>query len=209
MRRYTQHTTPIHRFPPVWHTGQINLGYHHISLLNYPFFLYFLCFKIQVLCRRGTIGRSRCNWPHQLFTATTRHGGGVTSLLHLAYRTKTTHMVVDSTGESTEHLHIFFTRPIHHVGERLHSAPPPPWSRPPQPMGLNLGMYNIQYSRGFGIPQAIRAVKRENYDIMLLTERNIPDVVYYHNRLGYDIVFSEAAVTAVGGVQGGVGIVSR
>ena len=40
---------------------------------------------------------------------------------------------------------------------------------------------------------------------MLLTETNIPDAVFYCNRLGYYVVLSKATVTASGGAQGGRG----
>ena len=48
----------------------------------------------------------------------------------------------------------------------------------PSPNWLNLGMYNIRYSRGFGTPQSIWVTQMGNYDFMLLMETNIPDVVY-------------------------------
>ena len=43
---------------------------------------------------------------------------------------------------------------------------------------------------------------------MLLTETNILNAVYCHNRLGYDIVYSKATVNTTGGFQGGVGLFS-
>ena len=44
-------------------------------------------------------------------------------------------------------------------------------------MGLNLGMYNIQDSCGFGLPQVIRDFNQGNYDLMLLTNMNTLGVV--------------------------------
>ena len=44
-------------------------------------------------------------------------------------------------------------------------------------MELNLGAYNIRDGRGFALPQVIQDVDKGNYDLMLLTETNIPDVV--------------------------------
>ena len=42
---------------------------------------------------------------------------------------------------------------------------------------MNLGAYNIQDSRGFGLLKEILAVQMGNYDIMLLIETRIPEVV--------------------------------
>ena len=60
---------------------------------------------------------------------------------------------------------------------------------------------------GSNPPQAIWAVERGNYDLMLLTETNIMDAVYCRNRLGYYVVCYKATVTSDRGAQGGVGIV--
>ena len=97
---------------------------------------------------------------------------------------------------------IFFTRLIHHVSDRLHLALPPLQRRPPHPMGLNLGTYNIWYDCGFGIPQAICSIEQGNYYLMLLTETNILDAVYFHNRLSCYNVFSKATVTTDWWTQG-------
>ena len=101
-----------------------------------------------------------------------------------------------------------FTQPIRHGVYCRHSATPlSSRRRTPCPKGLNLGTYNIRYGRGFGLPQAICAIDQGNCDLMLLTDKNIPDVLYCHNHLGCDFVCSNATVTAAGGGQGGVRIV--
>ena len=53
------------------------------------------------------------------------------------------------------------------------AAPPPP--------RLNLGIYNIQDGHGFSLLRAPWAVQMENYDIMLLIETKILDMVYCKN----------------------------
>ena len=57
-------------------------------------------------------------------------------------------------------------------------AMPPTKRHPPLPIGLNLDTYNIPNGRGFGPPQAISAIGRGNYDLMLLKETKIPDKVH-------------------------------
>ena len=42
---------------------------------------------------------------------------------------------------------------------------------------------------------------------MILTETKITDAVYCHNRLGYDVVLSQATVTMDGGYRGGGGVI--
>ena len=85
-------------------------------------------------------------------------------------------------------------------------VPPPPQCRPPRPPCFNLGTYNIRYIRGFVLPQAIQVVQLGNYDLMLLTDTNILNKTYYHNHLGYNVVCSQAVVTATGGEKWGVGL---
>ena len=82
---------------------------------------------------------------------------------------------------------ICFTQPIRHGGDRLQLAPLPPRLCLTHPLVLNLGMYNIQDGCGFGLTQATCAIKRGNYNLMLLTEIKILDAVYCHNHLRYDI----------------------
>ena len=48
-----------------------------------------------------------------------------------------------------------------------------------------------------------------NCDLMLLTKKNIPNEMYCHKRLGYNIMCSQAVGNMAGGVQGGVGLVVR
>ena len=62
-------------------------------------------------------------------------------------------------------------------GELRNLVPPLPQRRPPRPMVINLGMYNIRDGCGLDPRQAICAVKWENYDLMILTETKILDVV--------------------------------
>ena len=83
------------------------------------------------------------------------------------------------------------------------------WQRPPCPPGVSLWTYNIQDGCGFIPPQSIHDIQLGNYDLMLLTEKNIPDTVYCHNHLGHDIVYYQEAVTLDRGAQEGVGMVIR
>ena len=93
--------------------------------------------------------------------------------------------LVDYVGGSTAHFRrglewnrtqrvnmvICFAQPIRHGGDFLHLAPPRIIL--PQPMGLSLGMYNIWGGSRFGLPQAIWAIERGNYVLILLTEKKI------------------------------------
>ena len=133
------------------------------------------------------------------------------------YSPKNTYTLVDYTGGSTAYFHgkleltrrqgekvvMCFTQLIRHGGEPLHLAPPLPQRPPYSPMGLNLGTYNIQDGCGFVLPQAISAVKRGNYDLILLTETKISDTIYCPNCMGYGVVCPEAKFTMAGGAQGG------
>ena len=94
---------------------------------------------------------------------------------------------------------IRFTHLIWHGGDNLYLVPLLPWRHPPHPPGINLETYNIQDNRGFILPQEIRYFERGSYELMILMEMKILDAVYYHNRLGYDVVFFEAKVTAARG----------
>ena len=58
------------------------------------------------------------------------------------------------------------------------------------PHGNQPEYVKIRDGHRFIIPQAIRAVDRGKYDLMILTEMNILDVVYCRNHLGYDVVCS-------------------
>ena len=90
---------------------------------------------------------------------------------------------------------IFCTRLLCHGDNQIHTAPLR--RRKTRPHGLNLGTYNIRYSRGFGLHHAIRVVQLVNYDVMILTETKIPYEVYCKNRIGYDVVCSWATPTDV------------
>ena len=67
-----------------------------------PFYLYFLCFTLQVLQGGDISGRGRGHQPQWLTTAKTGHRG-IHSLLHLTYRPKTALTVVYFTGRSMAH----------------------------------------------------------------------------------------------------------
>ena len=51
----------------------------------------------------------------------------------------------------------------------------PPRFRPTRPTGVNLGMYNIQDGSCFSPPRKIRSMQIVNYDLMLMTDINIPE----------------------------------
>ena len=80
---------------------------------------------------------------------------------------------------------ICFTQTIPTVGDSLHLEPMPPRHWMIRPMGLKLGTYNIWGGHGFGLSQAIRDVEQDNYDLMILTDMKILDMVYCRNRLGH------------------------
>ena len=66
-------------------------------------------------------------------------------------------------------------------------------------------MHNIWDGRCFGLLQAIRAMQLRKYNLILLTKTKILDVVYSHNCLGYDILFSHLVGTTARGVARGGG----
>ena len=94
---------------------------------------------------------------------------------------------------------IFFTHPLRHVSNHLHTMLPPPRRRPTHHPGLKLRTFNIQDGWVFVLPQVIQAVQLVNYNMMLLTETNIPDKAYFHNYLGCNFVFFQAVGTMAGG----------
>ena len=94
----------------------------------------------------------------------------------------------ESDGRQVHNISICLTLPLYHVIDRLHTTVLYPWRQLPCPPGLSLRTYNILYGYGFGLPQAIRAVQIGNYDVILMIETNIPDAVYCHNCVGYNIV---------------------
>ena len=66
-----------------------------------------------------------------------------------------------------------FSRPIPYGADRLHTAMSTPLRCPQRTPGLAIGTLNIQDGWGFGLAQAIRAVERGGFDMMLLTETKI------------------------------------
>ena len=103
-------------------------------------------------------------------------------------------------------MQIHFTRPLCHGYDRIHALTSPLRRRSPCSHGLKLGMYNIQYGQGFGLPQALKAVQLGKYDLVLLTETKTLDSVHCKIFRRYDIVCSMAATTASGGAQGDMGL---
>ena len=85
-------------------------------------------------------------------------------------------------------MHICFAQVIHHGGDRLHSAAPPPCRRPPRPQILSIRTFNICDGRGFKLAQAIWEVQIGSFKLMILTETKVTDQAYCHSRLGYDVV---------------------
>ena len=98
------------------------------------------------------------------------------------------HGYLECNFRQGENMFICFTQPIKYGGDHLHLAPPLSQIHPNRLMGINLGTYNIWDVRGFGPPQAIRAVERGNYDLMIPTETNIPEAVYWRDLLGCGVV---------------------
>ena len=81
----------------------------------------------------------------------------------------------------------------------LYKALPSPCHRPPRPQGLSLGTYNIHNVWGFDLNQAVLAVHLGSSNAMLLTKTKITSEAYFHNRLGYNIVFLPLVTTDAGG----------
>ena len=57
--------------------------------------------------------------------------------------------------------------------------------------------------------QAIRAVERGFFDVIMMTETKIKSEAYSHNRLGYDVTCSMAHPSSAGGDQSGLRMVMR
>ena len=100
-----------------------------------------------------------------------------------------------------------FYRLIPHGAGRLHTAPPR--RRPPHPTRIAIRALNILDGRGFGLAQAIWAVERGGFDVMLLTETKISTMVYCRNRLRYEVTCSTTRPSSARGAQGSVGLVTR
>ena len=186
--------------------GSLNLDIAIAIYLITDFFLSFLYFTLNFLRGRGSSGRGWDSRPQRLETATTGHGRR-TIISTLGVYAKNyvyaNRLYGRDYGKFSRGHQLCFNLQIHHGGDHLHLAPPPPQIRPACPMGINLWTYNIQDGCGFGIPQAIQAVERGNYDLMLLTDTNITDAVYFHNCLVYGVVCSRASFTTSGVSQGG------
>ena len=115
----------------------------------------------------------------------------------------------EAEKEQGQHNSYFFTRALQHGSNWIHTAPPISRCRPPRPPGLNLGTCYIQDGRGFGLPQSFWDMHLSSYDLILLTEKNITEVAYYHNHMGHNGVCSQLVFPMVRGAQGGVGLVVR
>ena len=101
------------------------------------------------------------------------------------------------------------TQPIRHGRDLLHVVPSPPLHHPARPRGLSLMTYNFCNIRGFGIAQAIQVVHIRSFDLMILTDIDITDKAYCHNRLACEVVWQPSIMTADGGSLGGVSLVIR
>ena len=66
-----------------------------------------------------------------------------------------------------------FSQQIYHGDDRLQTALPLPRHWPQCPPGLTIGTLKILDGRGFGMAQAIWAVERGFFDVMLLTKTEI------------------------------------
>ena len=88
-------------------------------------------------------------------------------------------------------------------------GPLPPRRRPPRSSGIAIRNLNTRDSRGLGLTQAIQAVERGDFDVMILTKTNIFTTAYCRNRLGYKATCSAAQPSSARGSQGGVGLVRR
>ena len=80
-----------------------------------------------------------------------------------------------------------FSQTIPHGSDRLHTAPLPLRCQPPCAPGLAIGALNIRYGQGFWLAQAIRAVDRRGFDVMLFIKTKISMTAYCQNRLGYKV----------------------
>ena len=78
-----------------------------------------------------------------------------------------------------------FSRPISHGADHLHTPPSLSCRRPGRLPRITIGTLDIWDGWGFSLAQAIRAVERGGFDVMLLTETKIQSEEYLHNHLGY------------------------
>ena len=94
-----------------------------------------------------------------------------------------------------------FYRPIPYGADRLPTALLLPRRRPPRPPRIAIRTLNIQDGRGFGMAQAIQAVDRGGFDMMLLTKTKISMTVYCRNRLEYEVKFSAERPSSAGYIR--------
>ena len=102
-----------------------------------------------------------------------------------------------------------FSRRIPHGADRLYTAPLLTCRRPPRPPIITIGMLNIRDGWGFGLAQAIWAVDRGGFDVVLITKTKIYTTAYCRNRLGYEVNCLTARPSSASRAQGGVRLVTR
>ena len=96
-----------------------------------------------------------------------------------------------------------------HGADRLNMAPLLPLRQPRCSLGLAIGTLNIWDGRSFGLVQAIQAVERGGFGVMILTETKIQSVAYSYNCLGYDVNCLTTCASSSGGSQGSFRLVMR
>ena len=74
-----------------------------------------------------------------------------------------------------------------HGANCLHTALLLPHRRSLRPPGISIRKLNIWDGRGFGLAQAIQAVDRRGFNVMILTKTKISTTAYCRNRLGYEV----------------------
>ena len=84
---------------------------------------------------------------------------------------------------------ICFTQPICRGLYRLHSALPPPHHRLPRPQVLYTRTFNICDGRGFGLSQYIWEAHIGGFNLMILMYIKTTNQAYYHNMMGYDVMY--------------------
>ena len=94
----------------------------------------------------------------------------------------------------------------------------PPWRRPPANGAFDDVLpapnptrvcHRDSSGQGFGLVQAIWAVERGGFDVMLLTETKIFMMAYCWIRIGYNVTCSASRLSSAGRFHGGVGLVMR
>ena len=102
---------------------------------------------------------------------------------------------------------IYVTQPRRHFRDRPHMIPLSRQS--PRPLGLSLRNYHLRESTGSKISQAIWATRNGGFNLMILTETNITNHIYYRNRMGYNVVWLETIISADSDIQGGVRMIIK